>query len=288
MAGGWPGEEWAIPAIPARPVVLPTRPGRHRPRQASEHLNPHQPVYYRDANGQLFVPAGDFGGGLHRSVSAAGNRGAPAVAVINNWEDRPRSSGEDWEERAHSPARRHHHHHHHHHEDRSRSRHRERDESPYKLDYEIERKVKLAEELERNEAEKELQKRVEEQLIIKQAKEEEAKAKKKKEEKEMEEKIIAEWQIKEKEKAEKAKKKKQEEDEEFRERVIKTFGAAGYSQEHLDQILKQGDKGGKQEKKIMDLSRPTYIKVHRKYLSPATLDAYELPWEWDEVSLHIA
>lgn len=28
---------------------------------------------------------------------------------------------------------------------------------------------------------------------------------------------------------------------------------------------------------------PTYIKVHRKWLSPSTLDEYELPWEWDHV-----
>lgn len=29
--------------------------------------------------------------------------------------------------------------------------------------------------------------------------------------------------------------------------------------------------------------RPTYVKVHRKHLLPATLDAYQLPWEWDSV-----
>lgn len=32
------------------------------------------------------------------------------------------------------------------------------------------------------------------------------------------------------------------------------------------------------------MQRPTYIKVHRKHLSLATIEAYELPWEWDEVS----
>ncbi len=35
---------------------------------------------------------------------------------------------------------------------------------------------------------------------------------------------------------------------------------------------------------VKDLSRPTYIKVHRKHLSPDTLDEYDLPWEWDKVS----
>jgi hypothetical protein len=34
----------------------------------------------------------------------------------------------------------------------------------------------------------------------------------------------------------------------------------------------------------LDVKRPTYIKVCRKYLSPDTLDAYNLPWEWDSVS----
>lgn len=50
-------------------------------------------------------------------------------------------------------------------------------------------------------------------------------------------------------------------------------------------------KGGKGEgheyglpTETVDLTRPTYIMVHRKYLSPDTLDAYELPWEWKEVS----
>lgn len=34
----------------------------------------------------------------------------------------------------------------------------------------------------------------------------------------------------------------------------------------------------------MNLPRPTYIKVHQKHLSPETLDAYQLPWERDNVS----
>ncbi|KAI4087851.1 MAG: hypothetical protein LQ339_008798 [Xanthoria mediterranea] len=37
--------------------------------------------------------------------------------------------------------------------------------------------------------------------------------------------------------------------------------------------------------KTVNLSRPTWMKVHRKYLSPDTLDAYDLPWEWNDVSL---
>lgn len=36
--------------------------------------------------------------------------------------------------------------------------------------------------------------------------------------------------------------------------------------------------------RVHDLQMPTFIKVHRKYLNPDTLDAYDLPWEWDMVS----
>lgn len=46
---------------------------------------------------------------------------------------------------------------------------------------------------------------------------------------------------------------------------------------------KKSNDYGTQTKDI-DLTRPTYIKVHRKHMSPATLDEYELPWEWDDVS----
>ena len=35
----------------------------------------------------------------------------------------------------------------------------------------------------------------------------------------------------------------------------------------------------------LSLSRPTYIKVHRKHIEPETLNFYKLPWEGDDVSL---
>ena len=59
----------------------------------------------------------------------------------------------------------------------------------------------------------------------------------------------------------------------------------GYSDVHVDEVLRR-----EREQKRMpdrewaiDLSRPTNIKVNRKYLSPATLDFYSLPWEWYQV-----
>lgn len=38
------------------------------------------------------------------------------------------------------------------------------------------------------------------------------------------------------------------------------------------------------EMKASDLRRPIYVKTHSKHMSPETLQAFELPWEWDEVS----
>ena len=84
------------------------------------------------------------------------------------------------------------------------------------------------------------------------------------------------------------KKQKEEEDEKaFNERMRLTLIKAGYSEESIEKTLKgKGEKGDKGDKsnKIVDLRRPTYIKVHRKYLSPDTLDLYDLPWAWDDVS----
>jgi hypothetical protein len=38
-------------------------------------------------------------------------------------------------------------------------------------------------------------------------------------------------------------------------------------------------------RQAIDLARPTYIRVHTKYLSSATLEHYRLPWEYDPVSI---
>lgn len=35
----------------------------------------------------------------------------------------------------------------------------------------------------------------------------------------------------------------------------------------------------------MSPARPTYVKVRREHLCPERLDAYEIPWEWDSVSI---
>ena len=149
--------------------------------------------------------------------------------------------------------------------------------------------MKKLEELEEKEKEDQAREKYEEERIVKEAKKAKEKAKREKEEKELKEKAIEDYNRKQKEEKEKKDKEKKEADEEFKKRVRRTFGDAGYDEESIERILKKGDKGKEHghsnEIKIRDLTRPTYIKVHRKHVSPETLDEYHLPWEWDEVSL---
>ena len=56
--------------------------------------------------------------------------------------------------------------------------------------------------------------------------------------------------------------------------------------ERLEKLLRGGEKRADAhgaQITPLDLTRPTYIKVHRKYMSPETLDEYKLPWEWLKV-----
>ena len=142
--------------------------------------------------------------------------------------------------------------------------------------------MKKLEELEAREKEDIAREKYEEELILKEAK----RAKKKKEDDESRKKAIEDYKLEQIEEKAKKDKAKKEADEEFRDRVKKTFGQAGYDEESIEKILKKGEKGKDHDKeiKIKDLTRPTYMKIHRKHVSPETLDEYNLPWGWDEVS----
>ncbi|RAK90221.1 hypothetical protein BO79DRAFT_244587 [Aspergillus costaricaensis CBS 115574] len=60
----------------------------------------------------------------------------------------------------------------------------------------------------------------------------------------------------------------------------------GYTEEEIEQIVRKraettnNDKGREEDEQQR---RDTWIKVHRKYLLPDTLMAYNLPWNWDEI-----
>lgn len=162
--------------------------------------------------------------------------------------------------------------------------------------------MKKLEELERKEEEEAARERAKQELIIAEAK----KAAKKKEEEEFKKRVLEEAEREKLEKQIKEKKKKEEEDKIFKARLKDMYLAQGYSEESIEIMIKDAEKKKKhghnpqsphalgghegamvrltESTKIVDLNRPTYIKVHRKHLSPDTLDAYDLPWEWDDVS----
>ncbi|KAL9015826.1 MAG: hypothetical protein Q9185_006793 [Variospora sp. 1 TL-2023] len=65
------------------------------------------------------------------------------------------------------------------------------------------------------------------------------------------------------------------------------YSAQGYSDERIQKMSKDDERERRkgQPMQPVDLVRPTYIRVHRKWIEPETLDAYDLPWEWEDVSL---
>ena len=283
----WPGFDEPPPV-----VLNAGRPGRNRPRWNTEHLGQQQ-VYYAGPNGQLLVPAAGAGGagrlgGVHRSASVSGQR--PTV-IINNDNcmsgdnlagNRPLSAYgryEDdyvWDYERGRP--------------RSSSRVRASTPANYEPDPETKQKLKELDELKQKQKDKERQKKLEDELFLKRKKEEEEAAQKAAEEKALKKKAVEEWKLKEEEEKLKKKKEKEKADEEFKERMRKTLWANGYSDEQIERMMKKADKkeshggGESSSTTVLALSRPTYIKVHRRHLDPDTLDVYQLPWEWDDVS----
>ncbi|GIJ84825.1 hypothetical protein Asppvi_003676 [Aspergillus pseudoviridinutans] len=76
-------------------------------------------------------------------------------------------------------------------------------------------------------------------------------------------------------------------DKEFRERLRAELGC---SEEEIEAIIKktvkseteEGKKPEEEQDHPDETKKPTWIKVHRKYLLPETLMVYHLPWDWDE------
>ena len=68
---------------------------------------------------------------------------------------------------------------------------------------------------------------------------------------------------------------------------IPSFQLVYQLERHPSRQKRSKDIEDSKNSRIPDLRRPTYLKVHRKHLSPVTLDEYELPWEWDKVSISI-
>ena len=147
--------------------------------------------------------------------------------------------------------------------------------------YEEERVIAEAKKAKKRKEEEDFKKKAIEEYELK-------KAERKKEEEEAKRRAIEEYERKKAEERHRKEKEKKEADEEFERRVKKTFGQVGYDEESIEQLLEKAEKGGKghhkeKDTRIMDLRRPTFVKVHRKHISPETLDEYDLPWQWDTV-----
>ncbi|KKY27590.1 putative myosin heavy [Phaeomoniella chlamydospora] len=144
------------------------------------------------------------------------------------------------------------------------------------------KKLERLEEIEREEHEEHMRRELKRKLRLERL-EAEAKAREEEEdEKERRKQYIADWKREEAEKKEKEKKKKEQEDREFEQKVKEKFLKAGYSVDHIEAILKEKREKKQEESLAVDVSRPTWIKVHRKYLHPETLEAYGLPWDFYE------
>jgi aspartyl/asparaginyl-tRNA synthetase len=138
-------------------------------------------------------------------------------------------------------------------------------------------KLKILEEEERKRQE---EKRVKEEVERAKYKEAYDLAQKKKREKE----LLEEAQREEDAKKAREMKQKQEEDRKFAEKFIAQLLSLGYTEEQARAMLQRRRDKGQGESMTMDLSKPTWIRIHRKYLAIETLEFYSLPWEWDEVS----
>lgn len=154
--------------------------------------------------------------------------------------------------------------------------------------------MRKLDELEKKQEEEEARERAKQAMLLEEAK----KAAQKKEEEEFKKRVLAEAERERYEKEMKEKKKKEEDDKIFKARLKDMYLARGYSEESIENMIEDAEKKNKghgishdntmvkitDQTKVVDLNKPTYIKVHRKYLSPDTLDAYNLPWDWDDVS----
>ncbi|KAJ6178157.1 hypothetical protein N7519_008618 [Penicillium mononematosum] len=107
-------------------------------------------------------------------------------------------------------------------------------------------------------------------------KKEKKKEKKKEEEEEEEEEELAmkaaaeEWKLEQE-------RIKQRQAQEFRDHLR----SLGHSDEEIDTIV-NGKKEDEKKEEKKEEKKVIWIKVHRKHLVPATLIAFNLPWDWDE------
>ncbi|KAK2790552.1 hypothetical protein FQN52_005571 [Onygenales sp. PD_12] len=129
---------------------------------------------------------------------------------------------------------------------------------------------------------KEHEKKIREKIEAEKAKQEAEEQEQKERDEKLKKQAIDEYNKREMEKKLKEKKEKEKADKEFEERATATLAKAGYNQDQIKAILK-----GEKDKSTAlarpgPQGKPTFIKVHARHISPETLSAYKLPWEYDD------
>lgn len=149
----------------------------------------------------------------------------------------------------------------------------------------LERLKKLEDEKEAEAAEKKFKADAE----LKRAKDELKKAQEEERDKAATKKAIEDWQRAEDLKKLKAKKEQEELDKKVEEQLTAKLVASGYTIAEIQKMLKGGeDDKSHHNEMILARERPTYIKIHTKYLLPETLEAYNLPWTYDVSFLSVS
>ena len=167
---------------------------------------------------------------------------------------------------------------------RYRDHHRRSSKRRSQLDEDMILKLDKLKFLEEQEDAREHEKFLKEELEREKMRELYEKEQKAKKEKELQKEYVEKWKREEAEKKEKAKREKEDEDRKFEERFKIQFMQAGYTEAQAEAVLqkkKRENEKKHQNSMAIDLSRPTWIKIKRKWLLPETLDHYYLPWEWD-------
>jgi hypothetical protein len=264
--------DYGAPIRITKTQVLPiarSHSGRHR------HHSPDTVVV--NTNSYLQLP------GPPRRARASSTSGQPAP-VINNFyaDDRSRNRSRHRERPDSSGSSDYH---------RSRSRHRHSNQLPADVlveltlaerDREDREREKIRKQAVRDAKLREEEDKVDRDRIILEARLKEEHDKRKAEEREKE--IVEKYKQKEREKKDKEEQEKKEFDAKYEERVKLEFLAAGYSQSTIESIIKKKKEKERDNRQAIDMARPTFIRVHTKYLSSATLEHFNLPWEYDRVS----
>ncbi|KAK2809941.1 hypothetical protein FQN50_003355 [Emmonsiellopsis sp. PD_5] len=129
---------------------------------------------------------------------------------------------------------------------------------------------------------KEQEKKIREKIAAEKAKQEAEEQEQKERDEKLKKQAIEEYNKREMEKKLKEKKEKEKADKEFEERATATLAKAGYNEEQIKAILKGEKDKSKAIARPGPQGKPTFIKVHSHHISPDTLDAYKLPWEYDD------